>query len=85
MPHFAEGTGLPIGEIQAMSRNDEAAKTNAPDAIHTKNRRKTYLDKHPEYFGPQLELAGVPQPLAHKKGRSVQLTSLSQIHYSTTA
>ncbi len=27
--------------------------------IMIKNRRKRYLDMHPEYFGPQLELAGV--------------------------
>jgi hypothetical protein len=30
-----------------------------PDAVRVKNRRKRYLDLHPEYFGPQLELAGV--------------------------
>jgi hypothetical protein len=67
MPHFAERTGLPIREIQAMFRNDDAAKNDAPDAIRIKNRRKTYLDKHPEYFGPQLELAGVP--ILHAKQR----------------
>jgi hypothetical protein len=29
------------------------------DPIKTKNRRKRYLDLHPEYFGSDLELAGV--------------------------
>ena len=27
--------------------------------VRDKNRRKRYLDLHPEYFGPSLELAGV--------------------------
>jgi hypothetical protein len=30
-----------------------------PDPIRVKNRRKRYLDIHPEYFGSDLELAGV--------------------------
>ena len=30
-----------------------------PDSIRIKNRRKRYLDLHPEYFGSDLELAGV--------------------------
>jgi hypothetical protein len=30
-----------------------------PDSIRIKNRRKRYLDMHPEYFGSDLELAGV--------------------------
>ena len=34
-----------------------AQNTIAPE-VRTKNRRKRYLDLHPEYFGPQLELAG---------------------------
>jgi len=29
-----------------------------PQHIRVKNRRKRYLDLHPEYFGPSLELAG---------------------------
>jgi hypothetical protein len=55
MPLFAEGTGVPIGSGEELSQEDEA-----PSRVRVKNRRKTYLDKHPEYFGPQLELAGVP-------------------------
>ena len=30
-----------------------------PESIRVKNRRKRYLDMHPEYFGSDLELAGV--------------------------
>lgn len=30
-----------------------------PESIRIKNRRKRYLDLHPEYFGSDLELAGV--------------------------
>jgi hypothetical protein len=30
-----------------------------PESIRIKNRRKRYLDMHPEYFGSDLELAGV--------------------------
>ena len=33
--------------------------SNLPDSIRIKNRRKRYLDLHPEYFGSDLELAGV--------------------------
>ena len=38
------------------------ARSQSPDArITIKNRRKRYLDIHPEYFSsPSLELAGVP-------------------------
>ena len=32
---------------------------NLPDSIRIKNRRKRFLDMHPEYFGSDLELAGV--------------------------
>ncbi|KAJ9612137.1 hypothetical protein H2200_003734 [Cladophialophora chaetospira] len=53
MPRFAEGTGIPIRGNNVMS----PPETQVPDHIRIKNRRKTYLDKHPEYFGPQLELA----------------------------
>lgn len=30
--------------------------------IRVRNRRKRYLDLHPEYFGPSLELAGLSPP-----------------------
>jgi hypothetical protein len=40
---------------------DAAANHSSPgpDPIRIKNRRKRYLDLHPEYFGSDLELAGV--------------------------
>jgi hypothetical protein len=36
----------------------ERDSSRVPDSIRIKNRRKIYLDTHPEYFGPSLELAG---------------------------
>lgn len=57
MPLFAEGTGIPIRN----QGNDVSPEDQVPERVRVKNRRKTYLDKHPEYFGPQLELAGVPR------------------------
>ena len=56
MPRFAEGTGIPIRGSHEVS----SPEPQVPEHIRIKNRRKTYVDKHPEYFGPQLELAGVP-------------------------
>ena len=35
--------------------------TETPPSTLARNRRKRYLDVHPEYFSPDLELAG---PLA---------------------
>jgi hypothetical protein len=56
MPRFVEGTGVPPPD-----NNEPGAPENqVPDRVRVKNRRKTYLDAHPEYFGPQLELAGLP-------------------------
>ena len=51
-------------EIPIIVRNLEteqrlATEKASLDRIRVKNRRKRYLDLHPEYFGPQLELAGV--------------------------
>jgi hypothetical protein len=44
----------PPGKGSSASKID-----NAPDPVRIRNRRKRYIDLHPEYFGPQLELAGV--------------------------
>jgi len=58
MPRFEEGTGIPIRYNMATSVNDSApSNSQVPDRVRVKNRRKRYLDTHPEYFGPQLELA----------------------------
>ena len=46
-----------IENCQSLSRvngGDERAAR-----IRVKNRRKMYLDRHPEYFSPSLELAGL--------------------------
>ncbi|EXJ93106.1 hypothetical protein A1O3_01662 [Capronia epimyces CBS 606.96] len=56
MPLFAEGTGVPI-PCHDNPVSQGVAGTQVPDRIRIKNRRKRYLDLHPEYFGPQLELA----------------------------
>ena len=42
-----------------MSTTIPTLQPDVPDRIRVKNRRKRYLDTHPEYFGPQLELAGL--------------------------
>ncbi|EXJ72211.1 uncharacterized protein A1O5_04715 [Cladophialophora psammophila CBS 110553] len=58
MPRFAEGTGIPIcGNVFLPPKGASSVETQVPDRIRIKNRRKRYLDTHPEYFGPQLELA----------------------------
>ncbi|KAL1998770.1 hypothetical protein VTN02DRAFT_5594 [Thermoascus thermophilus] len=62
MPYFPMNTGTIESDIQ----NDAAHGTTAaakrpvvpPASVQVKNRRKRYLDKHPEYFSsPDLELA----------------------------
>ncbi|OOQ85716.1 hypothetical protein PEBR_25869 [Penicillium brasilianum] len=53
MPHFPMSTGV---------QSSQDASSDARHAsIKVKNRRKRYLDLHPEYFTADLELAG---PLA---------------------
>ena len=54
-----------------------------PPDVRTRNRRKRYLDLHPEYFGPQLELAGVLRPV---QGRpNVWTDKRCQIRFCMTA
>jgi hypothetical protein len=60
MPYFVGGTGLPIRDLAAVTFETSAFPTPlVPSRIRVKNRRKRYLDLHPDYFGPQLELAGL--------------------------
>lgn len=57
MPFFPMGTGI-------QAENDTNTVSGAvplSPATQVKNRRKRYLDTHPEYFSADLELAG---PLA---------------------
>lgn len=42
------------GAAKSKAKADDVARQNW---IRVKNRRKRYLDTHPEYFGPELELA----------------------------
>lgn len=76
---------------------DRSEEEQRNQHIRVKNRRKTYLDKNPDYFSASLELAGPPQMPPHGIATiplSPPLTSLSppkltfptpQTHYSTTA
>lgn len=60
MPRFEKGTGIPIRTNMATPQAVSApSEPRVPDHVRVKNRRKRYLDTHPEYFGAQLELAGV--------------------------
>lgn len=66
MPHFPMSTGF-------QSRQD--APSNVQDiSIKVKNRRKRYLDLHPEYFTADLELAG---PLALSSPQAQSLVSVA--------
>lgn len=44
--------------LSVIAKEKMTSRGNTPDHIRVKNRRKKYLELHPEYFGPQLELAG---------------------------
>ncbi|KAL4877467.1 coiled-coil domain-containing protein-domain-containing protein [Aspergillus karnatakaensis] len=57
MPLFPMGTG--IENDQRSIQNDDATTSSSAisPATRIKNRRKRYLDLHPEYFSADLELA----------------------------
>ncbi|KAL2812390.1 coiled-coil domain-containing protein-domain-containing protein [Aspergillus granulosus] len=55
MPLFPMGTG--IGKDLETAHKDDAASSSISAATKIKNRRKRYLDLHPEYFSADLELA----------------------------
>lgn len=38
-----------------------AVQVHPPASTTVKNRRRRYLDIHPEYFGSGLELSGIPR------------------------
>lgn len=70
MPYLPIGSGLnnePDLQEDLIPRN-RPAMSSPPTRV--KNRRKVYLDRHPEYFSADLELAG---PLALS---SYRLTAL---------
>ncbi|KAL3493182.1 coiled-coil domain-containing protein-domain-containing protein [Aspergillus germanicus] len=55
MPLFPMGTGVEE-DLQTIHKHD-AASSPISAATRIKNRRKRYLDLHPEYFSADLELA----------------------------
>ncbi|PGH05943.1 hypothetical protein AJ80_08255 [Polytolypa hystricis UAMH7299] len=63
MPFFPMSTGTCVETDPAMDRKNSTGKKTSGVAIHpptsvtVKNRRKRYLDAHPEYFSSGLELA----------------------------
>ncbi|EME44919.1 hypothetical protein DOTSEDRAFT_70836 [Dothistroma septosporum NZE10] len=64
MPHFPSSDSMVASEalstlsIHSKHENMSATGQVQPDRIRIKNRRKRYLDLHPEYFhGAELELA----------------------------
>ncbi|EAW12776.1 uncharacterized protein ACLA_012040 [Aspergillus clavatus NRRL 1] len=56
MPLFPTGTGVQM-ESEGTKHNAKSAAMQPSQTIRVKNRRKRYLDLHPEYFSPELELA----------------------------
>ncbi|KAL4901538.1 hypothetical protein BDW74DRAFT_84330 [Aspergillus multicolor] len=54
MPLFPMGTGIQNDQETTDLKHNE---TSVSPATRTKNRRKRYLDLHPEYFSADLELA----------------------------
>lgn len=48
-------------ELQSEPTNRPLQPANPPATVRIKNRRNRYLDTHPEYFSPTLELAGLPR------------------------
>lgn len=54
---MADGTYQVLNVVSGNAGEDEASRSKR---IQIKNRRKRYLDTHPEYFGASLELAGMP-------------------------
>lgn len=58
MPHFPMGTGRDMDLTEDVQEDSENKSTQPSAETRVKNRRKRYLDLHPEYFSADLELAG---------------------------
>jgi hypothetical protein len=61
MPYFPMNTGIPTdhrSQDAAEERRSTTPPLKPPASIQAKNRRKRYLDTHPEYFSADLEMAG---------------------------
>lgn len=53
------GTGIEMEIEHAQEDTASESKSMQPSVdMRVKNRRKRYLDMHPEYFSADLELAG---------------------------
>lgn len=67
MPFFPMPTKEPRNITTTISSAHHAAPDQSPDSdrlnppasVQAKNRRKRYLDQHPEYFSADLEMTGV--------------------------
>ncbi|KAL4821188.1 coiled-coil domain-containing protein-domain-containing protein [Aspergillus spinulosporus] len=57
MPLFPMGTGIQNDESRAFDQTSRNHAPPIPAATQRKNRRKRWLDLHPEYFSADLELA----------------------------
>ncbi|RAL06074.1 uncharacterized protein BO80DRAFT_395478 [Aspergillus ibericus CBS 121593] len=58
MPRFPTGTGVNANADRPQMELTPATRAQSPSAgTRVKNRRKRYLDMHPEYFSADLELA----------------------------
>jgi len=64
MPLFPMGTGVQNDQLSIGEDAKAPSLSAIPRATQIKNRRKRYLDLHPEYFSADLELAG-PRALSH--------------------
>ena len=68
----ASGTELPEKSPLSIHSTIALPRSRSPTSvarIRTKNRRKRYLDLHPDYFSSALELAGLPLPCIHLSPR----------------
>lgn len=54
-----------LPDNQEMQIDSDAQTNTATLPVLIKNRRKRYLDLHPEYFSADLELAGPHAPYFH--------------------
>ena len=57
MPRFPPGTGMT--DAQRLENLTSSSCDTVSDTVRVKNRRKRYLDTHPDYFSASLELAGL--------------------------
>ncbi|KAK2796505.1 hypothetical protein FQN50_009518 [Emmonsiellopsis sp. PD_5] len=61
MPFFPMNTGAYVRDDASKNHSrkepDQQPPQHPPESVQVKNRRKRYLDAHPEYFSSALELA----------------------------